>query len=65
MSMLTNPVMALQYYLLRLVPITVLHGTLQIRAMMPVKILKYPVLVLQSTEVCPLRWLCWSILYSS
>lgn len=64
-TMLTNPVMTFQYYLLRLIPVAVLHRTLQIRAMMPVKILEYPVLILQSTEVCPFRWLCRCILYSS
>ena len=63
--MATNPVMTFQYYLLRFVPVAVLHRTLQIGAMMPVKVLEYPVLVLQPTEVCPLRWLCRSILYSS
>ena len=57
--------MAFQYYLLCLVPVAVLHRTLQIRAMMPVKILKYPVLVLEPTEVRPFRWLRRSILYSS
>ena len=61
----TDPVMSLQYYLLCLIPVAVLHRALQIRAMMPVKILENPVLVLQSTEVCPLGRLCRSILYSS
>ena len=65
MSMPTNPVMTFQYYLLGLVPVSVFHRALQIRAMMPIKVLKYPVLVFQPTEVCPLGWLRRSVLYGS
>ena len=52
----TNPVMTFQYYLLRLIPVAVLHCTLQIGAMMPIKILKYPILVLQPAKMRPLWW---------
>ena len=62
MSMLTNPIMTFQYYLLGLMPVAILHRTLQIGAMMPVKILKDSVLVLQSPKMGSLRWLCRSIL---
>ena len=37
--------MAFQYYFLGLIPVAVFHGTFQIRAMMPIKILEYPVLI--------------------
>lgn len=57
--------MTFQYYLLGLIPVAVLHGTLQIRAMMSIKVLEYPVLILQSTKMCSLRRLGRSILYSS
>lgn len=53
--------MALQDDLLRLVPIAILHGILQISAVMAIQILKDAVLVLQSSERrllwCLLRWL--------
>ena len=62
MSMSTDPVMTFQYYLLGLIPIAILHRTLQISAMVSVQILEYPVLVFQSAKVCSLRWLCRSIL---
>ena len=54
--------MTFQYYLLSLMPVAILHRTLQISAMMSVKILKDSVLVLQSPKMCSLRWLCRSIL---
>lgn len=43
----THPVMALKYDFLRLIPIATFHRTLQIRAMSPIQILEYTVLVLQ------------------
>ena len=38
--------MAFQYNFLRLVPISIFHSTLQIRTMMTVEVLKYPIFVL-------------------
>jgi len=46
--------MALRYHLLRLVPISILLRTLQIRAVVPVQILENTILVFQSTKVRPL-----------
>lgn len=57
----THPVVALQDDLLRLVPVAILLGTLQIRTMVAIKVLENPVLILQAT-MCPLRR---SILYCS
>lgn len=52
----TYPVMAFQDYLLRLVPIAIFHRTLQICPMVAVKILKYPILILQPSKFGPLWW---------
>jgi hypothetical protein len=48
--------MALQYNLLRLVPITIFHRTFQIRAMVAVQVLENPILVLQA-PVSSFLWL--------
>lgn len=50
------PIVPFQYYLLGLIPIPVFHGTLQVRPMMPIQVLKYTILVLQPAKVSPLRW---------
>lgn len=55
--------MALQYDLLRFIPVTVFLCALQICAMMTVEILEYPVLILQSPKMCSF-WRLWcAILY--
>lgn len=41
--------MPLEYDLLRLMPVTIFHGTLQVRPMVSVEILEYPVLITQSS----------------
>jgi len=46
--------MTLQQNFFRLVPIPILHRTLQVRPVMAVQVRKYPVLILQPT-VCLLR----------
>jgi hypothetical protein len=43
------PVVALEQNLLRLVPVAVLHGALQVRAMVAVQVLEDPVLVLEAS----------------
>lgn len=50
----THPVVALEYNLLCLVPVSVFHGALQVRAMVAVEVLEYAVLVLQA-PICALR----------
>lgn len=45
--------MALEKNLLGLVPITILHGTLEVCSMVAIQVLKDPVLVLE-TPICPL-----------
>lgn len=54
--MAAYPVIALLNDLLGLVPVSILHCVLQVRPMMPVKILKYPVLILKTPELRLLRW---------
>ena len=49
------PVMALQYDFLCLVPIAILLRALQVCTVVAIQILEYPILVFQSSEVCPLR----------
>ena len=55
--------MALQDDLFGLVPITIFLGALQVRPMVAVKILKYPVLVLQTSELRSLGRLWGPFLY--
>lgn len=50
----TYPIVTLEDHLLRLVPITILHGRLEIGTMMTIQIRKNAVLVLQSA-ICLLR----------
>lgn len=61
--MLTYPIMTLQDNLLCLVPVTIFHRALQVCAMMPIQILKYPILILQSSKLGPFRWLGRAILH--
>jgi hypothetical protein len=49
MMRVSYPVMALEQNVLGLVPVSVLHRTLQVRAMMPIQVRENPVLVLQAT----------------
>ena len=50
----THPVVALEYDLLCLVPVSVFHGALQVRTMVAVEVLEDAVLVLQAS-ICALR----------
>lgn len=49
------PVMPLEYDLLRLMPVAIFHGTLQVRPVVSVEVLEYSVLITQSS-VSRLPW---------
>ena len=57
----TNPFMTFKDDFFRFVPVAILHCTFQVGAMMSVQVLKYPILILQSSIA---RFLWQSIMHS-